>query len=102
MTGCERDAIDLTGVPGGDNLPPGIGITFDEFDQISELIDLTPVGGFPPAPLLPVDGSEVSLFVGPLVPDTYLALLQPPHVRVATQEPQQFDDDGPQMKLLGR
>src|SRR4051812_36077527 len=42
------------------------------------------------------------MLVGPLVPDRYAALLQPFHVGVAAQEPEQLVDDGFEMQLLGR
>ena len=39
--------------------------------------------------------------VRPFVPDRDAVFLQPAHVGVAAQEPQQFDEDGPQVQLLG-
>ena len=56
----------------------------------------------PGAPLVSVDMSEVTVRVRPFVPDTHTMLLQVLHVRVALQEPEQFIDDGFQVKLLRR
>ena len=42
------------------------------------------------------------MLVGPLIPDRDLVVLQVLDVGVALQEPEQFDDDGAQVQLLGR
>ena len=57
---------------------------------------------FPVAPLLAVDGAQVSVLVRPLVPDPNVPLLEPADVGVAAEEPQQLDDDRPQVQLLRR
>lgn len=51
---------------------------------------------------MPVDRAELTLLVGPLVPDADAALLEPAHVGVAAQEPQQLTDDRAQVQLLRR
>src|SRR5438270_13604891 len=53
------------------------------------------------APLVAVHRAELAVLVGPLVPDRHAALLQPAHVGVAAQEPQQLVDDRLQVQLLG-
>src|SRR5690348_3228335 len=63
---------------------------------------MTSVAGFPIAPLLAIDGTEVAAFIGPLVPDGNLAFVEPADVRFAAQEPQQLDDDRAQMQFFGR
>ena len=60
------------------------------------------VGRRPGPPLVAVDRAEVAGVVGPLVPDRDAALLQPAHVGVAAQEPQQLADDRAHVQLLGR
>src|SRR2546427_9825659 len=52
-------------------------------------------------PLVAVHRAELAVLVGPLVPDRHAALLQPAHVGVAAQEPQQLVDDRLQVQLLG-
>ena len=47
-----------------------------------------------------IDGTELTVFVGPLVPDTDAVLLEVFHVGVALEEPEKFVDDGLQMELL--
>src|SRR5438270_489314 len=53
------------------------------------------------APLVAVHRAELAVLVGPLVPDRHAALLQPAHVGVAAQEPQQLVDDRLQVQLGG-
>src|SRR5690606_13831217 len=45
--------------------------------------------------------AEFSVRIGPLIPDADAALLQPFHISLAAQEPQQLDDDRLEVKLLG-
>ena len=54
------------------------------------------------APLAAVDRPEVAVRVGPLVPDLDPALLQPAHIGLAAEEPQQLVDHRLEMELLGR
>src|SRR5699024_3638042 len=61
-----------------------------------------PVRSRPGAPLVAVDRAQLAVLVGPLVPDRDPAFLQPAHVGVPAQEPQQLTDDRPQVQLLGR
>ena len=51
--------------------------------------------------MLAVDRAKLAVVVGPRVPDADPAFLQPAHVGVAAQEPQQFQDDGFAVQLLG-
>ena len=60
-----------------------------------------PSGARPGAPLLAVDRAQFAVRVRPFVPDADAVLLQPAHVGVAAQEPQQLVDDGLQVQLLG-
>lgn len=48
-----------------------------------------------------IDGAQLTVLVGPLVPDADLVLLQPLHVGLAAQEPQQFTNDTVEVDLLG-
>ena len=69
---------------------------------MGDLIDVSAIRSGPGAPLYPVYRSEVTRFgVGPFVPDGDTALLQPPCIAVAAEEPQQLIDDAFQMQLLG-
>src|SRR5699024_5698325 len=52
-------------------------------------------------PLRAVDGPEIAVPVGPFVPDGHVPLLQPAHVGVPAQEPQQLEDDRTGVHPLG-
>ena len=70
-------------------------------DDLRDLVDVPAVGRRPGAPLVAVDGPEVAVGVGPLVPDRDAAVLQPLDVGVAAQEPQQLGEHRPGVHLLG-
>src|SRR4051812_15531738 len=53
-------------------------------------------------PLIAIDGAKLALVVGPFIPDADATLLQPFHIGVAAQEPEQLIDDGFEMQLLRR
>ena len=48
-----------------------------------------------------IDGAQLAVFVGPLVPDAHAMLLQVFYVGVALEEPEQFVDDRLQVQFLG-
>ena len=49
-----------------------------------------------------IDRPEIAVLVRPLVPDLDAALLQPAHIGLAAQEPQQLIDHRFEVDLLGR
>src|SRR5580765_7906815 len=53
------------------------------------------------APLIAVHRPELAVLVRPFVPDRHAALLQPAHVGVAAQEPEQLVEDRLDVQLLG-
>src|SRR5690606_16054127 len=55
----------------------------------------------PASPLAAIDWPEIAVFVGPLVPDLHPPLLQPAHIGVPAQEPEQLINDGADMELFG-
>ena len=97
MARCERHPANLAGVPRCHDLATRIRILADELDQVGDLVDVAALGGFPVAPLLAVDRPKVAVVVRPFVPDLDFAIVEPANVGVAAQEPQQFDDDRPQV-----
>ena len=50
---------------------------------------------------MPVDRTQIAIFVSPLVPDGHAMLFQVLDVRITGNKPQQFVYDGLQMNLLG-
>src|SRR5262245_25859362 len=102
MTWGQRHPLDLSHVPSADNQPPRIGRPTNPVYTIADLIDIPPVRRRPRPPLVPIDGSQLTLLVGPLVPDAHAVLTQILDVRVASQKPQQLINDRFQMQLFRR
>src|SRR5439155_224729 len=83
MARRQGHAADLAGVPGGDDLPPGVRIAFDQLHQIGDLVDVMALRRLPVAPLFSVNGTEIAILVSPLVPDPDVPLFEPADIRVA-------------------
>ncbi len=79
-----------------------VGVGSQALHQPGHLVHRAPVRGGPRAPLLAVDRAEVAgLGVGPLVPDRDAARLQPAHIGVSAQEPDQLGHHRLPVHLLG-
>src|SRR5882724_2216428 len=89
----QRHLRNLTHVPRVDDQSPGVRIGFDLIDHLTDLIDRAPVRRPPRSPLRAIDGSQFSVFAGPLVPDVDAVLPQVVDAGVASQKPQQLVDD---------
>ena len=76
-------------------------IPLEQFDGGCDLVDVCTGRGGPRPPLHSVDGSEFTCGRGPFVPDCHAVLLEPAHVGVAAQEPQQFVDHRLGVDFLG-
>ena len=101
MAGREMHRLKFADVPGGDEEAARVGVVLYLLDERGDLIDLAAVGAAPGAPLMAVDGAEVAVGAGPLVPDGDFVVVEVLHISVAAQEPQQLVYDGAQMQLLG-
>ncbi len=101
MASGERHGAQVARVPRGHDLAPGGGLFFDLRDEVGDLVDMSSVRRLPVAPLLAVDGAQLAVRVRPFVPDANAVFAQPRDVGLATQKPQQLDDDRTQMQLLG-
>ena len=97
----QRHLVDLSGVPGADDVTAAVGILFQILDDARDLVDGATLGGAPPAPLRSVDGAEIAVRIGPLVPDRDAVLLEVADVGVPLEEPEQLVDDGAEVELLG-
>ena len=91
----------LSDIPRADHDAAAVGRAFYLVDDLGYLVDGATIAVGPGAPLTAIDGTQVTVLVGPFIPDAHAVLLQPAHIGVATQEPQQFVDDGLEMHLLG-
>ena len=90
MARRQRHAFDLGRIPSGDDQPARIGIAADFIDDIGDLIDAAAVRRRPRAPLVAVDWTEVTVLVGPWVPDAHAVLVEIFDIGVAAQEPEQL------------
>ena len=102
VAGRKGHFFDLSHVPGADDEAAAVGVFADLGDDLVDLVDGAAIGGFPGAPLGAVNGAEIALGVGPLVPDGNAVLLEPADIGIAAEEPEELVDDGFQVEFLGR
>lgn len=96
----QRRIGDFGNIPGADDVATAIWVGLQNLQRLCNLIDVVPIRSRPGAPLYAVDRTEVAIVVYPLVPDSHSAVLKPPDVRVAAEEPQQPIRDGLQVHLF--
>ena len=101
MTRREGHLRDVGHVPGADDVAAAVRVRAQVLDDLGDLVDMAAVRSRPRTPLVAVDRTQVAVGVGPLVPDRDAAVLEPLHVRVTAQEPQQLGEDRPGVDLLG-
>jgi len=65
------------------------------------LVNVATVGPGPAAPLHAIHRPQTAVGARPFVPDGAAALLQPFHIVVTAQKPQQLDDDGFEEHFFG-
>ena len=70
-------------IPGGNDHSSAIGIRFDHIHHLGDLIDSLTIGPTPASPLMTVHRSEVTLFVGPFIPNAHAMFLKVGNIGVA-------------------
>jgi len=93
MTGWQRHAIHFGRVPGGDNMTSGVWLRFYLVQDLRDLVDVASIGCGPTAPLASIHWPEISVGIGPLIPDGYTVVLQVFDIRVAFEEPKELVND---------
>ncbi len=89
-------------VPGADDVTAAVRVVFQPLHQARDLIHRLRAGSALPAPPLgTVDGAEVAVLIGPLIPDGDFVFLEIAHVGVALEKPEQLVDDAAQVQFLG-
>jgi len=78
-----------------------MAIALQHGDDLADLVDNLPVRPGPRAPLLAIDGAEITVLVGPFVPDADSVVLQIADVGIALKKPDQFVDDRFEVQPLG-
>ena len=102
MARGQRHISQIGNVPRTDDVPARIRHGLDGVDHSAELVDMAATRCRPGPPLVAVDGAQLTVGIGPLIPDRHSLLVQPLDIGRALNEPQQLGDDRPGVKLLGR
>ena len=91
MAGRKRHLVHEARIPGAHDHAAAVGIGPELLHQVLDLVDVAAV-----------DGAEVAVLVGPLVPDRHAVVVQVLDVGAALKEPEQFVNDRAKVKLLRR
>src|SRR3989338_9790274 len=87
-------------VPRTHKMATRIGITLKTLKEHRYLIMKRTVFSFPPSPLFPIDRTQISILIRPLIPNFYVIFLQIFDVRLSLQKPQELMHDRPRIELL--
>jgi hypothetical protein len=90
VAGRKRHPAEFARVPGSDDQPSAVRIFADFIHNTLNLIDRPSIGSAPVAPLRPVHPAEVTVLVGPFVPDSDSMIRQESYVGFAAYKPKQF------------
>ena len=101
MARRQRHLRDLADVPGRDDVAARVRIGLEQLQRGADLVDVLARRRRPRPPLHAVHRTQIPCLRGPFVPDRHAMLLQPAHVGVTAQEPQQLVDDRLGVHLLG-
>ena len=101
MAGHECHFVELGNIPGAHNHAARVGVGFERFHQLGNLVNVAAVGGGPAAPLHAINRTQLAVGPRPFVPDADATLFEPVVVAGAGQKPEQFLDDGPQVHFFG-
>ena len=93
MAGREGHEVEFRRIPGRDDETAAVGIFLDVGHDAGDLIDDGAIESAPGAPLRAIDTAEVTIFIGPLVPDRDFVFAEVGYVGLAFKEPQQLMDD---------
>lgn len=102
VTGHQRHFRKIGHVPRADDETATVRCLPDLPDQLADLVDRSSAGPFPTAPLFAVYGSQLSVGIGPFIPDADPMFFKEPDIRLAPQEPKKLVDDAFSMQFLGR
>jgi hypothetical protein len=101
MAGRQFHFLNVGHVPGTDYETSGIRVVLNLLNHSGDLIDVCSTGKGPGTPLVTVNRTQFSLFIGPVVPDLYVVIPQVTDVRISGEKPKKFVNDRAQMNLLG-
>ena len=78
-----------------------VGVGADLLDDLTDLIYVPSIGFRPGTPLITVNGAQVSLLVGPFIPDADSMLVEVLDLCASGKKPQQFINHRAKMYLFG-
>jgi len=93
--------VQLTYVPGTNYMPPGIGVLLNRIQHLAYLVDMCPIRCRPASPLVPIYMAQLSIFIGPFIPDLYPMVVEVSCIGIAIEKPEQLMNDGFQVKFFG-
>jgi hypothetical protein len=102
MTRRQSHSIKFTRVPGANQMPPAVRGGLDLVDDLIELMNRPAFRRAPVTSLGSVDTTEVTVSIGPFIPDANAVFVEIRCIRVSANKPQQLINHGPQVNLLGR
>lgn len=80
-------------IPCADHESSACGIGLYLVYNLFDLVDTSPFRCLPVGPLGPVDPSQVSIPIGPLIPNGNPVVVEILYVGITFEEPEQFVDD---------
>ena len=92
--------VDFSHIPCRHYHPAGIGIVFQHFNHVRQLVYSPSVRSRPAPPLVSVYRTEITVFISPFIPDGNTVIFQIFYIRISRYEPQQFIYYRFQMNLL--
>lgn len=101
VTGRQRHLVQIAYVPGAYDHAPAVGVVPELAQHHFDLVDMATIWCRPTAPLVPIHRPKVAVGICPLVPDGDAVLVQPLHISITAQEPQQLTKDAPGVELFG-
>ena len=114
MTGWERHYVNFSRVPSRNDQTAAVWCFTDGIDQPNNLVDAAAMVKCAPirfgtglkncgeiAPLPTVNRAKIAVFIGPFIPNGNTVFFQLADIGVTGKEPEQFVDNGFQMKFLG-
>src|SRR5699024_11407797 len=96
-----RHLVLLRDIPRGDQDTAGVWVIFQLVHDRFNLVYVLAIRSRPGAPLHAVDRAQFGVVISPFIPDADLIFLQPRHVGLAAQKPQQLADNTVEVHLLG-
>ena len=87
MAWRQRHLVHLARIPCAYEHPSGVRVVLYRLNDFGELVDFPAVRGWPTAPLMSVYRAQISVLVGPFIPNGHFVLLKILDVGISAYEP---------------